>query len=94
MLLICLLQIGVIYRDLKPENILIDAKGHVVLTDFGLCKKFLPHETVIYPSVCLPVAKVICREVGIRDQKEPGRGQHVFRQCLSIPRLKEKSSKG
>ena len=29
---------GIIYRDLKPENILIDLKGHVRLTDFGLCK--------------------------------------------------------
>lgn len=32
---------GIIYRDLKPENILLDASGHLMLTDFGLCKEGL-----------------------------------------------------
>ncbi|XP_063071840.1 serine/threonine-protein kinase Sgk2-like [Engraulis encrasicolus] len=32
-------SLNIVYRDLKPENILLDFEGHVVLTDFGLCKE-------------------------------------------------------
>ncbi|XP_006631342.1 serine/threonine-protein kinase Sgk1 [Lepisosteus oculatus] len=34
-------SLHIVYRDLKPENILLDSQGHIVLTDFGLCKEGL-----------------------------------------------------
>ncbi|XP_048819079.1 serine/threonine-protein kinase Sgk2-like isoform X1 [Lagopus muta] len=37
-------SLNIIYRDLKPENILLDCQGHVVLTDFGLCKEGMEEE--------------------------------------------------
>eukprot|EP00051_Salpingoeca_urceolata_P014245 m.180984 g.180984 ORF g.180984 m.180984 type:complete len:505 (+) comp18025_c0_seq6:558-2072(+) len=39
-------SLDVVYRDLKPENILLTHDGHVILTDFGLCKENVrPGET-------------------------------------------------
>ncbi|XP_039623839.1 serine/threonine-protein kinase Sgk2 [Polypterus senegalus] len=37
-------SLNIVYRDLKPENILLDSQGHVVLTDFGLCKEGIEPE--------------------------------------------------
>ncbi|KAG0242507.1 serine/threonine protein kinase psk1 [Mortierella sp. GBA43] len=45
-------SLGIIYRDLKPENIMLNARGDIVLTDFGLSKVPLENSDGRTNTVC------------------------------------------
>eukprot|EP00730_Choanoeca_flexa_P019203 TRINITY_DN9373_c0_g1_i1.p1 TRINITY_DN9373_c0_g1~~TRINITY_DN9373_c0_g1_i1.p1 ORF type:complete len:686 (+),score=168.84 TRINITY_DN9373_c0_g1_i1:223-2280(+) len=61
-------SLGIIYRDLKPENIMLDSTGHVVLTDFGLCKESVhddnPEKNMTFAGTCEYMAPEIINREG------------------------------
>lgn len=73
--------LGYIHRDIKPDNMLLDARGHLKLTDLGLCKKVGEVSPIDDPDVVLKMM----REQGIltggekmNDTDEAGQGSGTF----------------
>jgi serine/threonine protein kinase len=49
--------LGYIHRDIKPDNMLLDARGHLKLTDLGLCKKVGEVSPSDHPEVVLDLLR-------------------------------------
>jgi len=69
--------LGYIHRDIKPDNMLLDARGHLKLTDLGLCKKVGEVSPIDDPDNVLKMLReqgVLTGGENMNETKEAGKG--------------------
>jgi len=64
--------LGYIHRDIKPDNMLLDCRGHLKLTDLGLCKKVGEVSGGDHPDMVLESLRDGMRNMGITAEDVQG----------------------